>query len=271
MTIKVIQRNIPAERENKHDRFRVKYNDTIGFSALQVSIKRLATGEMQDFYFDAKKLPSKDSIYFTTSIVKNKLLVTWKDATPAKSSELPGNFSTSQFYLKSEAISDSKVKEAFPPIADKNSKVLILGTMPGERSLKEMQYYADGRNQFWKIMFALLKQPFSLDYSVRKQLLLNNQIALWDVLKFSEREGSSDNNIKNESPNDFNSFFVEHPLISKVYFTSSACAIFYDKYIGRTSALSYAQLPSPSSASASKTLAQKIEMWSQILSVLENE
>lgn len=65
--------------------------------------------------------------------------------------------------------------------------------MPGIKSLEKREYYAHGGNQFWKIMFVLFNEPFSNEYEKKKQLLIRNNIALWDVLKYCEREGSSDN------------------------------------------------------------------------------
>ena len=108
------------------------------------------------------------------------------------------------------------VKHAFPPIVDENSKILILGTMPGEKSLQRNQYYAHKNNQFWKIIFILFQQPLTEHYDARKAILLKNHIALWDVLKACEGEGSSDKNIMNAVPNDFVSFYKRYPKIKKI-------------------------------------------------------
>lgn len=84
------------------------------------------------------------------------------------------------------------LKTAFKPIVNENSKILILGTMPGERSIKLQQYYGHGRNQFWKIIFELFNEPFTKDYNKRTELLLRKKIALWDVISHCESKGSSD-------------------------------------------------------------------------------
>jgi hypothetical protein len=84
---------------------------------------------------------------------------------------------------------------SFPPISDPRSEVLVLGTMPGEMSLRLSQYYGHKGNQFWRIMFELHGVDFSADYERRRQLLLENRIALWDVLKACVREGSADSGI----------------------------------------------------------------------------
>lgn len=152
-------------------------------------------------------------------------------------------------------------KNAFPPISDKKSQILILGTMPGDRSLQLQQYYGHAGNHFWKIMFSLFGLPFTKDYEERKNLLLNNGIALWDVLKGCECKGSADHNILNEEPNGFQSFYHQHPGIKKVFFASKKAESFYDKYIGKSPDKLYQVLPSPSSANTWKTFEQKLDEW----------
>ena len=85
---------------------------------------------------------------------------------------------------------------SFPPISNIESKVLILGTMPGIASLKLNQYYGHTRNNFWKLLFEIFNEPFSTDYEIRKKMLLKNNVALWDVIKVCVREGSLDCDIK---------------------------------------------------------------------------
>jgi len=159
------------------------------------------------------------------------------------------------------------MKTAFAPIVNEYATILILGTMPGERSLALQQYYGHAANHFWKIMFVLLGQPFSKDYLVRKQLLLDNHIALWDVLQFCEGKGSSDNNIRNEIPNNFAGFYAAYPQINKVFFASQAAEKYYLKYVGNLAGLvkEYHTLPSPSSANTWKTFAQKLDEWQIVL------
>ena len=155
------------------------------------------------------------------------------------------------------------MKTAFAPIADHVSKILILGTMPGETSLKLQQYYGHADNHFWKIMFKLFDTSFSKDYDLRKMLLLDNNVALWDVLQNCGGEGSADSSIKNEVHNDFDNFYNKHPKISKIYFTSLDAERFYDKYVKRKNHLEYFRLPSPSSANTWKTFDEKFNDWAR--------
>lgn len=153
------------------------------------------------------------------------------------------------------------MKKAFPPIIDKNSTILILGTMPGEKSLELQQYYGNKGNQFWKILFTIFGREFTHDYTDKKKLLSDHGIALWDVLQFCEREGSLDSSIKNEVPNDFGAFYKKHPQVRHVFFSSKNAAAYYDKYVGRKKDIFYETLPSPSGANASMPFAQKLEIW----------
>ena len=86
---------------------------------------------------------------------------------------------------------------SFPPIADEHSEILILGSVPGVKSLEMQQYYAHPQNQFWKILFHIFGEEFSTDYPQRIDLLKRYNIALWDVIESCERKGSLDTEIKN--------------------------------------------------------------------------
>lgn len=161
------------------------------------------------------------------------------------------------------------MKKAFEPLANQNSKIIILGTMPGEKSLELQEYYGNKGNSFWKLLFTLFDQPLPETFAEKKQLLIENDIALWDVLEFCERTGSLDSNIKNEVPNDFESFHKKYPNIKHVFFSSKNASNYYDKYIGRKSDLKYTILPSPSGANASKSFLQKLSEWEAIMEALK--
>lgn len=268
MISKLIERNIPPERENTNDRFRVKYNSRQDFIKLLVKITRLVNGEQQLFEFDANSLPDTDSIYFTTSLMNNKLQVIWHNIVPTFLSKDETEQILPTITKTPVNRDEKKGKIAFPPIANERSRILILGTMPGERSLLLQQYYGHGGNHFWKIMYALFEKPFNKDYKDRKKLLLENRIALWDVIEYCEGEGSADSAIINEKANDFASFYNEHPAIQHVFFTSQKAAGFYDAYIKRKPQFGYNLLPSPSSMNTWKTLDEKIAEWKLILKYL---
>lgn len=154
---------------------------------------------------------------------------------------------------------------SFAPIADFQSKVLILGTIPGKESLKANAYYAHPQNAFWKIVFNLMDLPFSFDYQVRKNVLLQNKIALWDVLRTCERRSSLDNDIRMEEPNDIQTFLSMHPGVVKIFFNGKGSARYFRKYFSNIS-LPNQVLPSTSPAHAIKW-EQKLAAWQVIKSI----
>ncbi len=152
-------------------------------------------------------------------------------------------------------------KIAFGPIANNKSRILILGTMPSEESLRKQERYGHKSNQFWKIVFILFDKPLPDNYDEKIKLLTDNDIAIWDVLHSCEGSGSLDSNIKNEKPNYFKKFFKQYPQIKHIFFTSKKAEEFYKKYVGFDKERIYTTLPSPSSANARMRLNEKIEKW----------
>jgi hypoxanthine-DNA glycosylase len=157
------------------------------------------------------------------------------------------------------------VKIAFPPIVDQHCTVLLLGTMPGDRSLRLQQYYGHAGNHFWKLIYTLFDHPLEPDYEPRKSFLLAHHIALWDVLESCTCEGSLDSNIRNEVVNDFAAFYAQYPHITHIFFDSKKAEEFYLKYVKKSPDKIYHLLPSPSRANASKSFEQKLEAWKELL------
>ena len=153
---------------------------------------------------------------------------------------------------------------SFPPISNPDCKVLILGTMPGEKSLKMNQYYAHGGNQFWKLIFNIFNETFSNDYEKCKTILIQNKIALWDVLKACEREGSSDSSILKEESNDFKTFFINHPSIKLIAFNGNNAEAYFNTYSKEKPEIKNLTLPSTSPANTWKTFEQKLTEWKKI-------
>jgi hypoxanthine-DNA glycosylase len=159
----------------------------------------------------------------------------------------------------------------FFPIVSSNASVLILGTMPSEASLLRQQYYGHARNAFWPIMRALLGFDPALCYQERKEVLIENRIAVWDVLQSCSRKGSLDSsiNLATVITNDFAGFFTEYKGIKRVFFNGKMAEKLYRKRIlpalnHHFSYLEYQCLPSTSPAYASLNFEQKIEAWKVI-------
>jgi len=150
---------------------------------------------------------------------------------------------------------------SFAPITSNDANILILGTMPGTKSLELNQYYGHKQNNFWKFMFTILKEDFSDDYPTQKALLQKNKIALWDVLQFCERVGSLDSAIKNEIANDFETYLKSHPNIKTIFFNGQKAAAFFKKYVHLQKEYHLITLPSSSPANASQNFQSKLEEW----------
>ncbi len=153
--------------------------------------------------------------------------------------------------------------ESFPPIAAPDSRVLILGSMPGEASLKAGQYYAHKRNAFWRIMGELFGAGLEKPYDERVRILNARGIALWDVLQSCVRQGSLDSNITTEMPNDFAAFFKGHPHIARVGLNGGKAAASFRKYAAAFCPpnVVVTSLPSTSPAHAARSFEQKLNAW----------
>jgi hypoxanthine-DNA glycosylase len=156
---------------------------------------------------------------------------------------------------------------SFAPIAGRNARVLVLGSMPGRASLQAGRYYAHPQNAFWRIASALLGLAPEAPYSARVRALKRARIALWDVLHSCVRDGSLDTMIEQETANDFKAFFRAHPGITHVFFNGAkAEASFRRHVLARMSVrLRYARLPSTSPAHASLAYRCKLAAWRVIL------
>lgn len=161
-------------------------------------------------------------------------------------------------------------KIAFAPIVNEHSKILLLGSMPGEESLLRQQYYGHKGNQFWRIMYQLLNVPFTEVYENRVQLLLDHQIALWDVLHSCQRAGSADSCIQQPIPNEFTPFLQLHPRIAHIVFTSGKAQQLFLKHVGTYCGIALHKLPSPSGANAKMGLAEKIVHWQMLITLLNS-
>lgn len=159
---------------------------------------------------------------------------------------------------------------SFTPIADKNSEILILGSMPGCASLEANQYYAHKRNAFWRIMAELLQMDPTLGYEARVLALKSAHITLWDVLHSCKREGSLDSRIETDTlvANDFQHFFYVHKKIKRVFFNGTKAETCFKQQVFEEhdfNALSFTRLPSTSPAHAAKSFEHKLAAWRLIL------
>jgi len=154
---------------------------------------------------------------------------------------------------------------SFKPLSRPSATVLILGSMPGAASLKAQQYYAHPRNHFWRIMACVAGFEASAPYDARVDALTRYGIAVWDVLQSCVRPGSLDSSILagTRVPNDFSSFFSDHPDIQLVCFNGAEAQTSYNKHVlpGLTlQGIRYVRLPSTSPAHA-VSFEKKLAAW----------
>jgi hypoxanthine-DNA glycosylase len=146
--------------------------------------------------------------------------------------------------------------------------VLVLGTLPGEESLRRQEYYAHPRNLFWPIVFALFDAAVPADYDERRRFLLDRGIALWDVVESGQRKASADATIRAEIPNAIPELLDAHPGIRTVAFNGSGARRLYDRHFARRADLTYLALPSTSPAYARIGFAAKLAQWRALRAVL---
>jgi len=160
---------------------------------------------------------------------------------------------------------------SFPPVVSPNSKVLVLGSMPGEVSLKAEQYYAHPRNAFWRIMGELFGAGLSLPYQERLVALDSAGIALWDSLRACTRPGSLDSAIRDEEANNFAALFASFPKITHVFFNGAKSEAAFRRHALPTLSGSqrvFARLPSTSPAHAGQDFQQKLTRWKRIRTMM---
>ncbi len=155
---------------------------------------------------------------------------------------------------------------SFPPVFVSDAQILILGSMPGKKSLDEQRYYAHPRNIFWPLVAQILDQPLPQAYQAKMEMLLLNRIALWDVLGRCERPGSLDSSIvaESEQANDFAMLFKKLPYLRRICFNGKKAEAAFSRHVVKKVEipdLEFISLPSTSPANASVTYAQKFEAW----------
>jgi TDG/mug DNA glycosylase family protein len=165
----------------------------------------------------------------------------------------------------------SGMQNSLPPFVDEATRVLVVGSMPGEMSLRRQQYYAHPRNAFWSIMGELLDFDPCCDYQVRLGALRSARIGLWDVLQACERVGSLDSAIAREGleANDFGSLFERFPNIKWVFLNGAKAERVYIRMVAPavTEQVEYRRLPSTSPANAAVSYSTKLDEWRAVVEV----
>lgn len=149
------------------------------------------------------------------------------------------------------------------PVFDENSRVLILGSFPSVRSREAAFFYGHPQNRFWRVTAAVFGCETPVTVAEKKAFLLNNKIALWDVISSCDIEGSSDTSIRNAKPNDI-SLILNKADIRKIFVNGKTAEKYYNKYILPLTGINVFCLPSTSPANAAFTPEKLIEKWNII-------
>ena len=159
------------------------------------------------------------------------------------------------------------IQHPFPPLYDKNSKILILGSFPSVKSREQMFFYGHPQNRFWKVISGVLncEKPITIDE--KKKFLFNNKIALWDVIAACEITGSSDSSIKNVIANDLTQILSEAD-IKQIYVNGKTAEKYFNKYTKPLISREAVCLPSTSPANAAWSLERLEAAWEIINEVL---
>lgn len=153
-------------------------------------------------------------------------------------------------------------KAAFPPSVDEATRLLILGSLPGDVSIKQGEYYAHRGNAFWALMGDVLGEDLrGKPYALRLKRLKARRVGLWDVIESADREGSLDSAIRGAELRDLGAFVDRLPALEAVAFNGKTAAAHGRKQIGNRPGLALIDLPSSSGAFASMSREAKREAW----------
>lgn len=156
------------------------------------------------------------------------------------------------------------------PIFNNDSRILILGSFPSVLSRKSNFYYGHPKNRFWYLLSTILQVPLPTSIEEKKQLLLNNHIALFDVIKSCEISGSSDSSIKKVIPNDLK-LIIQNSNIKTIFLNGKTAYNLYQKYLKDQYEIEYFLLPSSSPANAKYTMDKLLADWQKITLYLSDE
>lgn len=159
------------------------------------------------------------------------------------------------------------VKHEIPPIYDKNSKILVLGSFPSVKSRESQFFYHHPQNRFWKVLSSVIGVDTPTSIEEKKKFLLDNNIALWDVIDSCDIEGSSDSSIKNVVANDLDKI-IENCNIKQIFCNGGKSYELYRKYCEKDTNLKAIKLPSTSPANARFSLEKLIAEWNIILNYI---
>ena len=157
-----------------------------------------------------------------------------------------------------------QITRSFDPIVYSNTKILVLGSLPGKKSLELREYYGHPRNRLWKILAHITNNEIPQDYERKKEFLFKYNIGLWDVANSAYRYGSLDSNIKKERPNDIENLLESHESIGVIGFNGKKAEKMFYKFFKEKTHRRYVPLPSTSPANLAINFEEMCRRWSDL-------
>lgn len=152
------------------------------------------------------------------------------------------------------------IKHPFPPLYDKDSKILVLGSFPSVKSREQLFFYGHPQNRFWKVTAAVFGDDVPKSIEDKKAFLHKNHIALWDVIASCDIEGSADSTIKNVVPNDLDAI-IKNSKVKRIFVNGKTAEKYYNKYTKDKLGRAALCLPSTSPANAAWSIERLVGAW----------
>ena len=165
--------------------------------------------------------------------------------------------------MKLDETKRQKIIHPIPPLYDKDSKILILGSFPSVKSREEAFFYGHKQNRFWKLLAGILSEKKPETVEEKKDFLHRNCIAVWDVIAKCDIIGSSDSSIRNVVPADL-SRILDHAPIRQIYANGGKAYELYQKYAYPITGREIVKLPSTSPANAAWQMERLLEAWAAV-------
>lgn len=263
----------PSTRLEKSKSYKIDTKKVSRSDILVVNIDHETKPFRKTFKFNGSDVAHKDSISFRVNDYGTSIDISWSGAIPLGTAALKATTLSPAPKVLAKKMVDkvasksttAHTKTSFDPISNAATAILILGTMPGDKSLELGEYYGHSRNRFWKIISTITGNDLPLTYSDKKALLLKSEIGIWDVAHKVNRKGSLDSAIENDQPNDLDGFIARHKNLKVVGFNGIKSETLYDKYFERKSDIKYISLPSTSPANTGIDFGNICKVWGQLL------
>lgn len=155
------------------------------------------------------------------------------------------------------------ITHPFPPLYDKNSRVLILGSFPSVKSREQNFFYGHPQNRFWRVIAAVFSSPVPVTVEEKTCFALSHNIALWDVIASCDITGSSDSSIKNVTANDLD-IILKNSAVRRIFVNGKTAEKYYNMYTKDKTPITAVCLPSTSPANAAWTFEKLVESWTII-------